>query len=76
MVKEGDARGNETGGLIHFYNLSLNTYSKLVSEMEILEYLDLGCGTALAFLYLKGITFPQLLSIPISSWDNFSATCH
>lgn len=76
MLLEGDAGGSETGGLIRFYNSSLNIYSKSVSEMEILEYLDLGCGAALAFLYLTGVTFPQLLSISISSWGNSSTTCH
>lgn len=76
MLLEGDAGGSETGGLIHFYNSSLNIYSESTSETEILEYLDLAYGAALAFLYLRGITFPQLLSIPISSWDNFSTTCH
>lgn len=76
MLLEGDAGGSETRGLIRFYNSSLKIYSKSVSETEILEYLDLGCGAALAFLYLKGITFPQLMSMPISSWGISSTTCH
>lgn len=47
MLLQGDAGGSETEGLISFYNLSLNIYSKSVSETEILEYLDLDCGAFL-----------------------------
>lgn len=47
MLLQGDAGGSETEGLISFYNLSLNIYSKSVSEAEILEYLDLDCGAFL-----------------------------
>lgn len=56
MLLQGDAGGSETEGLISFYNLSLNIYSKSVSETEILEYLDLDCGA-----FLKCCQYPFLL---------------